>query len=132
MTFEAGGLPLIIFGLVISGIGIYALSRNYRLYQHGVFAIGTITRIRYKRRGVPTLDVKFITTRKKIVEFNAGGGTFIRVSTPLYAVGNQVMVLYDPNNPRQAVIYSWEFLYLIPIATICMGIFMIYQGWKIL
>jgi hypothetical protein len=118
---------VIFIGLAVTALGIYLVTRSYRLSTDGLLAVGTITKLVYRGRGGPRVHVQFKTVKNKVVEFDGGGGSFVPVTT-YYQVGNQVMVLYDPNNPGDAIIYSWEFLYLVPYGVIAGGLYMIYKG----
>jgi hypothetical protein len=116
----------IIFGLAVVGFGLFTLWRNVQLRIKGIFTMGTITNIQRHRR-VPHVFVSFKTLKKKTIVFRAGGWSQIYTS-PFYQEGNPVPVLYDPNNPKDAVIYTVDFMWLLPLAFIGVGLFFIYQG----
>ena len=116
----------ILFGLVLAGFGLFGIWRSLRLRVKGLFTVGTVTKVKIIRR-VPNLFISFRTTRKRTIMFRAGGWTSLNTS-PFYQVGNPVPVLYDPNNPSDAVIYTFDFMWLLPLAFIGVGFFLIYQG----
>jgi hypothetical protein len=113
----------ILFGLLLTGIGIKTLRKSLRLRRNGRFVIGTVTRRTYPKN----VYVSFLTTQNHKIEFLAEGG-----SPWLYNVGDQVAVLYDPYDPRVANIYTWDNLWSLPIASLGGGIlfilFIIYQS----
>jgi hypothetical protein len=107
-----------LFGLVFVAVGIYSLKKSLRLRTKGRFTVGTITRWRYRGRSI-SVFVTFKISKKRKVEFDAGGGSFVGM---MYQVGQLVPVLYNPRNPLDAVIYSWEFMWATPLAFIAAGI----------
>ena len=116
----------ILFGLVLAGFGLFGIWRSLRLRVKGLFTVGTVTKVKIIGK-VPNLFISFKTTRKRTVIFRAGGWTSLNMS-PAYQVGSPVPVLYDPHNPGDAVIYSFDFMWLLPLALTGAGFFMIYQG----
>jgi hypothetical protein len=115
-----------IFGLIFTGWGFYALWRSIWLRRNGRFTVGTVTSVIWSHR-VSNVYVSFKTERKKTVVFKAGGWTSI-LSSPFYQVGNQVPVLYDPYNPTNAVIYTVDFLWVLPFVLTGIGLFLFYIG----
>ncbi|MBL8076816.1 MAG: DUF3592 domain-containing protein [Anaerolineales bacterium] len=116
----------ILFGILLAGFGLFMLWRSLQLRRKGLFTIGTVTRVEWRRR-VPVVTVRFMTTRNKTIIFSPGGWTSLNTS-PFYQVGNPVPVLYDPNNPHDAVIYTFDFMWILPLALVGIGCFFIYQG----
>jgi len=113
----------IVFGLVILGFGIFGLQRSLRLRTKGRFTIGTVTKIQYRGRSL-IVFVSFDISKKQAVTFEAGA--WRGINTPLYKIGNQVPVLYDPNNPTDAVVYNIDSMWLIPLSFFGLGAFVIY------
>jgi hypothetical protein len=102
------------------------LWRSAKLRIKGLFTIGTVTRVKMRGK-VPVVTVSFKTTRNKTIIFSPGGWTSLNTS-PFYQVGASVPILYDPNNPRDAVIYTIDFMWLLPLGFIGLGFFFMYQG----
>ncbi len=116
----------IIFGLVVAGFGLFNIWHSIQLRTKGIFTIGTVSNVRFRGR-VPNVFVSFKTMKKKTVVFRAGGWTSI-ISSPFYQVGNSVPVLYDPQNPTDAVIYTVDFMWMLPLALTGVGLFFVYYG----
>jgi hypothetical protein len=120
----------ILLGLFLSGLGLFMLWRSVHLRLKGLFTIGTVIKkvvLWPWGRGAPVLTVSFKTIRNKTITFTSGGLTGINRFS-FYQVGGPVPVLYDPNNPRNAVIYTLYFIYLSPLFFVGLGFFLIYQG----
>ncbi len=111
----------ILFGLFLSGFGSFMLWRSLRLRMKGLFTIGTITDV-----GFRTLVVHFKTTRNKSISFKLRAGKFIFISAT-YRVGASVPILYNPHNPKDAIIYSPSFMWMPPLFFVGMGVVIIYQ-----
>ncbi len=116
----------IIFGLAVAGFGVFNIWRSIQLRTKGIFTIGTVSNVRFRGR-VPNVFVSFKTLKKKTIVFRAGGWTSI-ISSPFYQVGNSVPVLYDPQNPADAVIYTVDFMWMLPLALTGVGLFFVYYG----
>jgi len=116
----------IIFGLAMTGLGLFSFWRSFQLRRKGLFTIGTVKNVKWIGRH-PHVFVSFKTLEKKMIVFDVGGWTSI-TSSPLYQVGNPVPVLYDPQNPTDAVIYTIDVMWIVPLVLIGIGLFMIYYG----
>ena len=103
----------ILFGILLTGMGIKTLRKSLRLRRQGRFAIGTVSKITYPRN----VYVKFLTAKDQKFEFLAEGG-----SPWIYDVGDHVAVLYDPHNPRVANIFTWDNLWTLPTVGLGGGI----------
>lgn len=112
-------------GLIFLGVGLFLLWRSVRLRMKGLFTIGTITKVKIWRRGAARITVSFKTTRNKTIIFTPGGWTGINAS-PFYQVGSPVPILYDPHNPQNAVIYTNDFMWWLPLCLVGLGSFIIY------
>lgn len=116
----------ILFGLYILGYGIFLILRSIRLRSKGVFAIGTVKEVRITQRA-PNIFVSFETLHGRTVVFKAGGWSGINTS-PFYQVGNPVPVLYDPKDPTNAVVYSFDFMWVLPLLITGIGFIFVYLG----
>lgn len=114
-------------GLIFLGVGSFLLWRSVRLRRKGLFTMGTVTRVYIRRKGAARITVSFKTTRNKTIIFTPGGWTGISAS-PFYQVGSPVPILYDPHNPQNAVVYTNDFMWWLPLCLIVLGLFIIYQG----
>ncbi len=126
---------VVFIGLAFVGFGVYNIWHSLRLQRKGIFTVGTVAHIKGKG-SVPNMFVKFKTLRKKTIVFRADGWaststvivwTFVR-SSPLYEIGSSVPVLYDPHNPTDAVIQTFDFMWVQPIITTGFGLFFLYIG----
>jgi hypothetical protein len=115
----------ILLGLCLLGFGSFRLWRSLQLRMKGLFTVGTVIDVEM-RGSFSTLVVRFKTTRNKSIVFRPGGWRFIFMSS-FYRVGASVPILYDPNNPRDAVIYTLDFLWMIPLFFVGLGAVIIYQ-----
>ena len=114
-------MAAILFGLAFVGYGLYRFWRSLWLLRNGIFTIGTVTKIKI------THFIRFKTAKKKTIVFNAGGWTSTNIFI-VYQVGNSVPLFYDPKNPNDAMIYSFDFMWLLPLASTGVGLFILYQG----
>jgi hypothetical protein len=114
-------------GLIFLGVGSFLLWRSVQLRMKGLFTIGTVTKVDVWRHRRPRITVSFTTTRNKTIIFTPGGWTGISAS-PFYQVGSPVPILYDPHNPQNAVVYTNDFMWWLPLCLIVLGLFIIYQG----
>src|SRR5512138_902006 len=116
----------IIFGLALAGFGLFNVWHSIQLRTKGIFTIGTVSNVKMQG-STPVIFVSFKTLKKKLVVFKAGGWTSI-VTSPFYQLGNPVPVLYDPHNPTDAIIYTFDFMWALPLALTGVGLFFIYYG----
>ena len=116
----------IILGSALAGFGLFGIWRSVKLRINGIFTIGTVTRVKMMGK-VPNIFIRFKTVKKKAVVFRAGGWTAINTS-PFYQVGNSVPVLYNPDNPSDATVYTFDFMWLLPLVLTSTGLFFIYVG----
>ena len=116
----------ILLGLFGASFGLFHLWRSIRLRLKGRFTIGNVSKVTMIGR-TPEIYVSFKNSKNRTVVFKAGGWTGINIS-PLYQIGSSVPVLYDPNNSSDAVIYTFDFMYLLPLAFTGLGFFFIYIG----
>lgn len=116
----------ILFGTLLAGFGLFMLWRSLQLRRKGLFTIGTVAKVNM-RGGVPIVTVSFKTIKNKTIIFSPGGWTSISNSA-FYQIGSSVPVLYDPANPKDAVIYTVDFMWVLPLFLVGLGSFFIYQG----
>lgn len=88
------------------GIAVFWGARNFHLAQIGIKTQGTV--VDYRESFKPGRErfyhplVKFRTEEGKELQFESDIGTGI----PSYSLGESVEVIYDPQNPRTAIIHS--------------------------
>ena len=112
-----------IISSVFIGIGVWLLTSNSNLIEHGISADGIISTL------VQKTDSEGGRTWYPVVEFTTNNGkqfskemTF-GSSPPAYNTGDAVEVLYYAGNPDSAVINSYFQMYVFPWIFIGVGIF---------
>ncbi|MCL4868451.1 MAG: DUF3592 domain-containing protein [Anaerolineae bacterium] len=131
--------PVLLFILLISapflGVGLYEMGQSRRIVREYAAATGTVVGNSYsvddEGGGAYYPVVEFKPNDGRPVQFTSGIGS----SPPDYQEGEQVAVLYDPENPRQAYINSWKRLWFAPTLFIAIGLLPLIIGlailWKI-
>ncbi|MBD2596190.1 DUF3592 domain-containing protein [Nostoc spongiaeforme FACHB-130] len=121
-----------IFGSIFAGIGSIFLitgiiiaidTRSFS--KNSIPAQGTVINVvKHKSRDSKGRSstiyypvIKFTANSGKVVEFEAGSGS----NPPAYSPGQQVEILYNPQEPESAAIHSWFDLWFLPIMFIGMG-----------
>lgn len=103
----------VIIGIVLVYVGFYFYNKVEKIRENGVKTKGTI--IRYERRGATTAEIKdmFVVP---IVQFQTDTGEEVVVEGTvdntsilqnLCESGEQVEIIYDPLNPKNAVINTF-------------------------
>jgi len=115
---------VIIFGLLVVGVGLFWIQRPLRLRTKGFSAIGTVTETG-RLGNLRHLVVSFKPYNKKSVVFHADAFT---PTMKVYRVGDSIPVLYDPYKPTNAIIYAFEAMYLLPLSLVGFGLLIVYQG----
>jgi hypothetical protein len=118
--------PGMFFILLISGpflgVGLVEMGKSWRIVNSYAAATGTVVRNSYsvddEGGGAYYPVVEFKPNDGRPVQFTSGIGS----SPPDYAEGEQVAVLYDPENPRQAYIHSWKRLWFAPTLLTVIGL----------
>lgn len=136
------GCILIFANLFFAGFclwGAYAGYISWKLEQEGVTTTGTVTELEASDSSEGGCCVY-----SPVIEFTANNGqtyTFegdTASDPPAYDVGEQVDVLYDPNDPDTAQINKWTERWLFPmiiipamiLAAIVVNIVMIRALWR--
>ena len=107
---------------MFGGLGIYLLRRSFYLRKKGRFAIGNVVRFEQGRRGARVAIIQFTTSKGHEVEIRGEGATF-----PVYHLEDPVPILYNPKNPRDAIIYSSDYLWFLPLGLIGFGLYLVYD-----
>jgi hypothetical protein len=127
-----GVLPavvLLILGVPFLCLGLHqAWDAQERLAQYEV-AEGTVTGNEVWRTNDPEGSailrasyhpiVRFTTQNGETLEFTDAAGT----QSPSYEVGDPVNVLYDPYDPGQARVRSWNLIWQTPVTNVALGLF---------
>ncbi len=113
---------MILFGIIFIGAGTYLFNDIQIFVEKSLPATGTV--IRFSEEFDQDSDilfcpiVRFETKKGEIIEFKSKTSS----KPPSYSVGENVSVLYDPNNPYNAEINSFISLWFAPILFLGFGI----------
>ncbi|NUM47693.1 MAG: DUF3592 domain-containing protein [Anaerolineales bacterium] len=133
---------LIFIGLFLLGLGVYAFFRQRTRLAEGTVAIGIVTDL------IPVrADGEFVVTRgeegmkieKKYlyrpeIRFKTHAGRTIDFIAPVatrpsrYAIGDEVEVLYNPENPNDVQINSFLHLWFATLMLVGFGLFVAGMG----
>lgn len=109
------GLPFMLFGLVFAGIGGWFYWSDRELANSGTHTQGTVVDLQSSRNSDGDM------TYKPVVEFSDRNGTRfqfverIASSPPSFSRGEKVDLIYDPEDPENAMIDSFTTRYLFPL-----------------
>lgn len=106
--------------VVSGGLGVYLLRRSFRLRKMGRFTKGRVVKFEQGPRGERFAVIRFNTPKGRF-EMN-GGGLFSTCQ-----LGDPVLILYNPKNPREGIIYSFAYLWLLPLGLMGFGLYMFYD-----
>ncbi len=109
-----------VVGLAFLGYGLWSLSKALDAESDGVQVAGLVIRNNYDGE-VYYPVVEFHTTDAKDVQFIGPIGA----SPADYQEGDAVTVLYPPQHPDQAMIRSFEGLWLRPVACVPIGLILV-------
>jgi hypothetical protein len=99
--------------------GVYAGYISWKLENEGITTTGTVVRLEESQSSEGGCCVY-----SPVIEFNAGNDQKYSFDgdtasyPPAYDVGEEVSVLYDPNDPATAQINKWTERWLMPIILI--------------
>src|SRR3712207_1020993 len=120
-------------GVVFAVRGFQGLRSTRRFVASSASATGTVTdsvgrwyRTIGDEPGFSRLShpvVRFITGDGRTVEFESQAGSNLAPK-----VGQQVTVIYDPTNPKEARINSFMMLWALPLAFTVLGAFLLVPG----
>ena len=98
--------------------GLLGLGRSLRLWLKGVSTSGTVIAVNGAGKN-RQLSISFeIPNKKKFIVTNGFLPSFI-----LYQVGDSVPIVYDPDNPANAVMANFDTMWLFPLILIGIGSF---------
>jgi hypothetical protein len=108
------GLTFTVIGLVVLFIGLFWLNATSERLKRMIDGTGTVVEVTRRRIGddinyYPRIEFQTQTGETFQFESNTGG------SSTSYRVGDQVLILYDPQMPQDATINSWYEIWLPPI-----------------
>jgi len=108
------GLTFTVIGLVVLFIGLFWLNATSERLKRMLDGTGTVVEVTRRRIGddinyYPRIEFQTQTGETFQFESNTGG------SSTSYRVGDQVLILYDPQMPQDATINSWYEIWLPPI-----------------
>jgi hypothetical protein len=107
------GFIFALTGLIMLAVAIYSICTTFKFYSKGLKAQGQVTELNRRGHGAyPT--VQFYTKEGELITFYGKTAS----SPPSFSVGEHVEVVYNPNNPAQAVIHSFMekwFVFIIGI-----------------
>ncbi len=109
------GLLLLALGLALGALSLTVFVRRRKLLRTGAKTFGMVTEMRWymdpQEGRMYTPTVTFTTPMGETRAFTSKVGTF----PPRYHVGQQVAVVYDPDNPQHANIVSFMDLWFMPL-----------------
>ena len=106
------------FAAVLLCIGGSAAVSKLRFERTAVAAKGRVVRLEEKKRSKGSIYapvVVFLTHDEQEITFTSSFGN----RPPAFQMGEEVTVLYDPENPRHAYIHS--FMQFWGVAVLCLG-----------
>ncbi|GAB4577784.1 MAG: hypothetical protein Fur0022_05160 [Anaerolineales bacterium] len=132
----------IFIGVLVIGVGVLAFFRQRAQVARSMVAIGIVmdlipvraegeyvvskgeetTKIEQKYRYRP--EIRFKTHAGRTINFIAP----IATRPPRYAIGDEVEVIYDPENPSTAQINSFLYLWFATLMLVGFGIFFVAMG----
>lgn len=125
MTMQLLGGLFGTVGIMAIVAGSFSAHKTKRFLARAQAARGTVMHL-VMRSSTDTEDgtvayayypiIRFTAQTGKEIEFEAGTGS----NPPMYAMGQPVNVLYDPDEPYRAKIHSFFDLWLV--TTLCLGI----------
>lgn len=108
-----GPLIFLLFGLIFFAIGSSLTMHQRSLEKHGIEALGVVI-------GLQENDDSDGSTYKPVVQFQTSSGQSVEFLSPYssnppdYAIGEQVIVVYAPEQPEKAIIKgNGQFLHII-------------------
>lgn len=104
------GLVFFFIGIASLGGGVVALVSANRRRSQWLMADGTVVKMVHTTRTMQAPVVAFTSPRGP-VQFQSD----VSSSPPAWQVGEPVKVLFDPNDPSQAVIDSFWVRWLVPL-----------------
>jgi hypothetical protein len=128
---------LLVGGVFFVGVGVKGLVDNWRFLTTASGANGVVVdvarvvervqrgsgdRTYYKNVTFFHPVVQFVTAREQVVRFQASEGHEERSA---YQVGDSVRILYDPANPRDALLDTWFSRWGDPLIPVAVGLVMI-------
>jgi hypothetical protein len=120
---------MLLIGIIFFGIGIYTGEGMYAFMGDAASAKGVVTRMERESSGDGSSyypHVAFIPRDADRIDFRDKLGT----NPPVYKKGDQVEVLYDPDNPRHAMIDRGIWNWAIPGIFTGIGIALVIAGSK--
>lgn len=113
-----------IVGSILILIGLVLIISKILFIDQANSAVGTVTDIIQRKTQdsndvIYSTQVQFQTTDGIVRTFTSG----IKGSSPLYAVGSTVKVIYDPQNPQNAEINAFLTMWFLQTFLIFMGMF---------
>lgn len=114
-----------VVGIIVLGWGLYLGYDRYDFVRHSMISVGTVesckivkwSRTRQSRR----VKIAFKPYRGKRVRFQTTPWTSDLIG-PTFYVGQEVVVRYDYRTPTRAFVFSWEYIWGMPILLCCVGI----------
>lgn len=104
------GVVFFLIGIATLGGGVVSLVSANRRRTEWRAADGTVVKLVYTTRSMQAPVVAFSSPRGP-VQFQSN----VSSSPPAWQVGEPVKVLFDPNDPSQAVIDSFAGRWLVPL-----------------
>ena len=110
---------IITVGILFLSIGVFIFYEDYTFLKKSQSATGIVVDLEYTLevgRRVYYPIVNFTTEKNESITFRGRTGS----TPPQYKIGDEVPVIYDPDNPYNARIYS-AYYWVIPIVFVVVG-----------
>lgn len=126
-----GPAVFLIVGTIFTAVGVNRIRQQRRFVATAKTATGTVIeineefqRVNRERRLLKYPVVRFSTLDGQEIEFQSSTGT----NPSRYRVGDQVTVLYQPDDPQQAEIQSFLSLWCLTIIMLFLGVVSLVAG----
>lgn len=121
------GILCFAFGMVLIFLGIYAFLKRWNQISQSSSTVGVVTHHKKKRDSegeyyYPWVKFQIPSGHDFIFESEVGA------DPPIHRVGQKVVVLYNPNDPQQAVIKNFSTLWTATMILTFGGLICIFVG----
>ncbi|GEM_PF-5555857 len=115
----------VIIGIIVLGWGLYLGYDRYDFLRHSMISVGTVeickTEREYNGRLRRKIKIAFKPHQGRRVRFQVAPWASTLMGATFY-VGQEVVVRYDYRTPTRAFVFSWEYIWGMPILLCCVGI----------
>ncbi|WP_026999711.1 DUF3592 domain-containing protein [Eisenibacter elegans] len=119
------GIAIVILGGAVLGYGLWFLVQQINLEAGGELTTGQVFEIEHKAI-YQSPWVRFITKEGQEVVFKSELAQNVDIFP--YSIGQEVTVIYNPQNPQQAKMYAFWERHFEPVFLSIVGLFMLFFG----